>query len=34
MTALQIEELDEFIEKKERDLRLILARLWPFRPHN
>jgi hypothetical protein len=26
MTALQVEELDEFIEKKERELRLILVK--------
>jgi hypothetical protein len=26
MTALQVEVLDEFIEKKERELRLILVK--------
>lgn len=26
MTALQVEVLDEFIEKKERELRLILMK--------
>ena len=26
MTALQVEELDKFIEKKERELRLILVK--------
>jgi hypothetical protein len=26
MTALHVEELDEFIEKKERELRLILVK--------
>jgi hypothetical protein len=26
MTAPQVEELDEFIEKKERELRLILVK--------